>query len=236
MELIEVINYIKINHPEKAIDLLDSLDLVKSVIEDTLDSIQSSMNQSFAQRNFERVQLCLEIAKTTHPLINKIDKLLTELDIDGVDQEIERDENYEKRTVPNYEEYVVDNRVEHTLYENFTFKRPYGYRLNSKTRLVEVKTWHDMLLSVCEILFSIDRNIFLSLEKDKSMNGRKKKYFSMTAKGMREPRLIAEKVYIETNLSGNSIRNLIIKLLKKYDKSVELFKVYFRADYTEIKD
>lgn len=235
MELIEAINYIKVHHPEKAIDLLDSLDLVKSVIEDTLDSFQTSINQAYLKRDFESIQTYLELAKTTNPFINKIEELLTELDIDKIDQEVESDEDAEKRTIPNYDDYAVNNRAEHTLYENFTFKRPHGYRLNSTSRLIEVKTWHDMLLDICEKLYASDDQKFLTFEKNNAMNGRKKKYFSLNSENMREPRLVAGKIYIETNLSGNSIRNLIIKLLRNYDKSIEQFKVYFRADYSSLK-
>jgi len=39
---------------------------------------------------------------------------------------------------------------------------------------------------------------------------------------------------IETNLSGNDLRNLIIKLLKEYNIKITDYKVYFRADYTSL--
>lgn len=41
-------------------------------------------------------------------------------------------------------------------------------------------------------------------------------------------------IYITTNLSANSIRNLIIKCLKKYNMKISDFKIYFRADYSDL--
>jgi hypothetical protein len=41
-------------------------------------------------------------------------------------------------------------------------------------------------------------------------------------------------IWLETNLSGNGIRNLIIKILKEYKLKVNDVSVYFRADYSEL--
>jgi hypothetical protein len=51
---------------------------------------------------------------------------------------------------------------------------------------------------------------------------------------MRKPKFILDQVYIETNMSGNGVRNLILKMLKAYGYKATDFKVYFRADYTEL--
>ena len=108
----------------------------------------------------------------------------------------------------------MDNEVEHTLYENFTHIRPYGFKINS-SELVEVKTWQDMMLKTCEMFLSIDAEKFLRFENNKTMNGKKNKYFSTKKDGLRKPEKVADKIYIETNMSGNSIRNLIVKILKE---------------------
>ncbi len=42
----------------------------------------------------------------------------------------EVDEETEKKTIPNYSDYYVDTNVEHTLYEDYTHKRPCGFRIN----------------------------------------------------------------------------------------------------------
>lgn len=41
-------------------------------------------------------------------------------------------------------------------------------------------------------------------------------------------------IYIETNMSANSIRNLILKLLKEFSIPTNSFNVYLKADYTSL--
>ena len=74
----------------------------------------------------------------------------------------------------------------------------------------------------------------MGFENSKNMNGKKNKYFSMNPDDMRKPVMVAGKVYVETNMSGNAIRNLILKMLKEYGFKASDYKVYFRADYTDI--
>ena len=69
-----------------------------------------------------------------------------------------------------------------------------------------------------------------------SMNGKKRRYFSFDKEELRKPKMIANKIYVETNQSSNAIRNLIIKMLKKFNYNINDFKVYFRADYSSLND
>jgi len=39
---------------------------------------------------------------------------------------------------------------------------------------------------------------------------------------------------VETNLSANAMRNLIIKMLQKYNLKPSEFKVFLRADYSSL--
>jgi len=51
---------------------------------------------------------------------------------------------------------------------------------------------------------------------------------------MSNPKSILGKIYVETKLSANSLRNLIVNLLKEYNFKISDYKIYFRADYTEL--
>ena len=42
--------------------------------------------------------------------------------------------------------------------------------------------------------------------------------------------------YVETNLSADSIKNLIKRLLKEFDIPVVKYWVYLRADYTNMNE
>ena len=41
-------------------------------------------------------------------------------------------------------------------------------------------------------------------------------------------------IYVETNLSANGIRNLLIKILNKYNIKLSDYKIYLKADYSEL--
>lgn len=41
-------------------------------------------------------------------------------------------------------------------------------------------------------------------------------------------------IYIETNQSANSIRTLLIKVLNKYNINISQYKIFLRADYSEL--
>ena len=41
-------------------------------------------------------------------------------------------------------------------------------------------------------------------------------------------------LYVSTNQSANSIRNIIIHILRENKISVSAFKIYLRADYSEL--
>ena len=155
--------------------------------------------------------------------------------IDLLEVESEEDDSAVNVKVPydlNYSDYIVDEKVEHSLYEDFTHKRPFGFRLGNQN-IIEASTWQDVLLKTIEVLMATDEEKFISFEDDPTMNGRKRPYFSTEKSLMRKPKLINETIYVETNINANSVRNLLVKLLKKYDYKTNDFKVYLRADYTD---
>lgn len=235
MELKYFIEKIKEECPDKAIDISESLELLRTVINDIIEVFGYKMNLAVSNRDFQRLNNYKNIAEKAYYYENKIDEIISLLDVEEIQINEETDEETEKRIVPNYEKYIVDNKIEHTLYENFTHKRPFGFKLN-EDHIVEASTWKDILVKTCEILMAIDENKFMSFENNDAMNGKKKKYFSVNPNLMRKPRKIGDKIYIETNQSGNAIRNLIIKLLKEYNFKINDYKVYFRADYTNLNN
>ncbi|WP_058485354.1 hypothetical protein [Defluviitalea phaphyphila] len=235
MEINYLIEKIKEECPDKAIDISESLDLLRTVINDTIEIFGDKMNSAVLNRDFKKISIYKDMAESIHQYEKKIEELISLFEIDEIPINEETDEETEKRTIPNYEKYIVDNKIEHTLYENFTHKRPFGFKLN-EGKIIEASTWKDILVKTCEILMTIDENKFMSFENNDTMNGKKNKYFSVDPNLIRNPRKIGNKIYIETNQSGNSIRNLIIKLLKEYNFKISDYKVYFRADYTNLNN
>ena len=235
MDFNEVIDKLKEDFPDKAIDISESLELLREIINDAIEDIGNRINTAVTNRNFDNVTLYSNMAEEGYTYEKKIEDLITTLEVEKIDVPDETEEEVEKKTIPNYAEYVVDSKIEHTLYENFTHKRPAGFKINDH-KLIEVKTWQDVLVKTSEILMSIDENKFTSFENSSEMNGKKNKYFSTKSSDLRKARSVDGKIFIEMNQSGNAIRNLIAKMLKKYGFKINEYKVYFRADYSNINE
>lgn len=235
LDLENAMQIIKIEFPNKAIDLAESLELLKEVINDTMNAISHKSNDAFDKRDFAARRRYDEIAQFVYEYEQNLDQLITKIGVDATDfiEEEDKDEENERKKILNYADCIVDNNVEHTLYENFTHKRPYAFRMDDE-QAFETRTWQEMLIKTSELLFNIDSEKFLSFEYTPGMNGKKVKYIATSSDGMRRPQPILDKVFIETNMSGNGIRNLILKILKAYGVKVTDYKVYLRADYTEL--
>ena len=234
MNIRDLLTVIKDGFPDKAIDLSESLELLKETINDTMSEINNEVSKAYSNRDFDGVRNYAQIGENINHYEQKIDEFIELLEVDGIDETIDELEQDEagRTALPDYSAYCVDTNVEHTLYENFTHKRPFAFRINND-QIIEVKTWQEMLLKTCEFLIAIDEDRFMSFDTKPSMQGKKRKYFSRNDSEMRNPKLVSNRIYVETNISGNGVRNLLLKLLKEYGYKPSEYKVYLRADYTE---
>ena len=230
----ELIESICKSYPKKAKDIGESVGLLNMVIDELLGDINEDVTKALEGRDHKKATNCIEmhsqICEIYDENLNLIESLETEeKEVDVIEQTDEE----EKRVISDYNKYVVDHTVPHTLYENFEFKRPISFKL--KDSEIKVSTWIEVFLKTSEVLCKIDSPIFKSFVDDKNMNGRKKSYFSLTENNIRKPRkLECADIYIESNLSANSIKQIVIKMLRKYNIKVTDYIVYFRADYTEL--
>lgn len=67
-----------------------------------------------------------------------------------------------------------------------------------------------IILDTCKYLIKLDELRFKELVRNPKLNGIKSAYFSSDKKVVRRPIHIGSGIYIETNMSANSIRNLIL--------------------------
>jgi hypothetical protein len=232
MDYQELLNNIKNEFPDKAIDIIEGLELLRMLIDDTVETIGEKVNESFVEKQYDKLPYYSKLAEEMVTYEKKLKEVIDILDIEDLELEGKKEADEEKE-IPDYNQYTVDKNIEYSLYENFTHKRPYAFKLLDD-RLIRVKTWQEMLIKVCENLMKVDNEKIIRFEELEHMNGKKKKYFSSKSKGMRNPKRVANKIYVETNQSANSIRNLLIKILKEYGLKTGDLKIYLRADYTEI--
>ncbi len=220
--------------PSNAIDISESLELLKDTLDETIIAINQELSQAMNVRDFKNSEESIALAKSLYGYEKQLDQLIEMLDVELIEDEIDLDEatEIERIKIPNYGAYIVDTDVEHTLYEDFTHKRPHAFKINEDT-IIEVQTWKDLFIRTCELLGTVDGLKFRDFENNPKMNGKRRKYFSTDASKLRKPYKVND-IYIETNINGNGIRNLIIKMLQQYGFKINDFKVFLRADYTDL--
>lgn len=216
----DIIESIKIYLPESSVKISD-------ILEELLEEIELVMEHFLSegylpdQLNdiYEELQNITEEMKLGYGQLNLLGDIPS------------RKMNKNER--PNYEDYVVDNTIEHTLLENFTYIKPHGFMFLDK-ELIEAKSWKSLYIKACEIFLKLDENIFLYFENKTYMNGQTRSYFSKEKDNMDQPIKLLNKIYISTGFGANEFRDILIKILKEYNYDVRDFKVYFRADYNPL--
>lgn len=231
MDLMEMVKIIKEFFPEKAVELSEILGLLRDTMEDTRQDIKELMVLLFDQGQHEAMVPHNNLAAAMLEYMARVQEVQAALEPE--EQVIVGANEDDEPGLPDYQAYAVDSEVIHTLHEDFTYTRPAAFEF--KGQRYEVRTWQQMLTKTCEILMAIDPQRFATFEDDPSMRGRKQKRISTNPANIRSPyRLKDSEFYVETNLSANDMRYLIIKILRKYDLKISDFKVFLRADYTSL--
>lgn len=231
MDLNEMLRIIREFFPEKAVELSESLELLRDTMEDTRQDIKKLLDILYDQGQHDEMIPHIQLASSISEYITKTQELQTALELEDQLPLESDDEGEDKNELPDYQAYAVDSEVVHTLRESFTYTRPAAFEL--RERRMETRTWQAMLVNTCEILLGLDMERLMSFETDPAMRGRKQKMFSSDPTNMRKPiKIENSNLYVETNMSANAIRNLIIKMLQKYNIKPSEYKVYLRADYS----
>ena len=226
----ELIEAFKNDFPGEAIEIQECLDLLSQVLDEGVDSIKNKFNDVIDERDYIKWDLYKKIVQLIDNFRDQINGFASKLNVD-VDENM--DEADSERTIPNYENYRVDSNIPYTLYNDFTYKRPSGFELLGNR--YEANDWKSVLLNICELLISKDCVIFELFLNDKSMNGKKLKYFSKDENELRSPRRIGNTdIFVMTNMSANQIRTLISSMLRKYKINLSECKIYLRADYSSL--
>lgn len=231
-----LIDFIRQCFPEDASEISDVLDLLSLALDGLLSSANMKIAEFHKNKDYDKSIELLEFSKSISEIQEKINEYLALMSIDSENNEEELEEELdeieEQKTIPNYSDYVVDSSIPHTLYEDFTHKKVAAFSFNNKR--YQAKDWKDVLLQTCNLLADIDADKFSEFINDPVMKGRKISYFSRKHVDRKNTKMKNIDIYVWTNLSANSIRNLIRKLLKKFSIKITDFYVYLRADYTPL--
>lgn len=224
--------------PTSVGDIREALDLLATSIDTAIEQVGQKVSRSFSNKDFKKAaELSLNseeldsISKRIQEVIGDLDTII---DNRNIEEDSKKIDEVDEKTIPNYNDYLVDMEVEHNLYEDLTHKRPCAFKIEDTK--VEIKDWKGALVQTINYLAKKDPNIVRSFVDDFKMNGKKVIYFSrVKLPTMRAPREIKlANIYVETNLSANGIRNLLIKMLNKYRIKLSDYKIYLKADYSEL--
>lgn len=196
------------------------------------------MNKSFANKDFKKAAELSLNSEELDSISKKIQEAIGDLDTIIDNRNIEEDsrkiDESDEKSIPNYSDYLVDINIEHNLYEDLTHKRPCAFKIEGTK--IEIKDWKGALVQTINYLAKKDSAIVRSFVDDSKMNGKKVIYFSRvklpTMRAARE--ITSANIYVETNLSANGIRNLLIKMLNKYNIKLSDYKIYLKADYSDL--
>jgi len=126
----------------------------------------------------------------------------------------------EAKEVWNYENISMDILSEdkefYTLEDNvdITGKKPIAFELNRAK--YNVRSWKEILIKTLEVLSDLDYNHVKSFTYDSDFQGRERRIVSKNMDEMRKAEKIKDDIYVETNLSANSIIANIKLICEKF--------------------
>lgn len=123
------------------------------------------------------------------------------------------------------------NREEpHTLDEDFTYKRPYGFILDGQGT-TGITTWRRLFELICQQLLRRDRGCFHALPDNPDFISNRGHHNSSRDPGhLRKASRLENGLYAESNLSANSFRDLIRRLLVTFELSEANLQLFLRED------
>lgn len=231
---------IKTDFPKETKGLNDAFDSVINSINGIYDSMNKKIKILLDNQLFDDIEHHINNSKQIIEIKNQLVECIGSLeDEESLAEEIasvDDDEEKESNSIPNYKDYVLDRSVGYSLAEDFTHSKACGFTFWDEYNEVANMKW--VLIEFCAILAMLDEDKMRSMINDESMKGRKISYFSdapIVIDGVvKNEQILETGIYVWTSLNCNTIKNIIIMLLKKYDIDSNDFKIHLRADYKEL--
>ncbi len=236
MNIESLIDFCKQKFPERTIDLCEAIDLIVDALTNIKSDLGKSMSTLIDNDDYDSVDEYKNHAKAVAQIIQNLNNISNDITIDNLEDEEQTAEAIESNNNDiNYNDKIfnADSNIPHTLYEDFTYTKPAGIEIENT--YLEANEWRDVFNKCCQYLLNKDRDIFASFLTDTTMQGRKCKYFSYDSSELREGvRIKGSKIYIEYNVSATFVRNIIIKMLEKYEIPKRNCHIFIRRDLTSL--
>lgn len=239
MNIEKILEFIDKEVPGHSEEIRSAMELLTNTVENTRCAIDGAVGKLATKREYnkanEYIQMSQELAEVVD-FINSFNKKYTIIQDEKPGVPTEDDVQDEVETVNgkiNYEKYRVDEDVAYNLYTDFTHKKPAAFSMDGKK--YPARKWQYVFIQTCELLVKKDPDIFNTFVADGMMQGRTRAYFSFAPEDIRKPKKITgTNIYVERNLSANTIRNIIINMLEKYNVSKTSYQIYLSKDLTPL--
>ena len=211
--------------------ILTNLETVRQNLLELSDDIWLSIDHNDSQALEEGVQF----KRTYNEKLEEFDRLVTDLsglvqgftsvriDDAAEPQPVARSGVESQRLIRE-----LDKDTPHSLSEDFTYTRPYGFVL-SEYAANDLLTWRQMYAAFCKVLAGRDPERF-QLLPDNPRFASRRKHFSRERHDLRNGQLVAPGVYAEMHMSANSVRDIMSRLLQEFNLDQNDLKIYLRQD------
>lgn len=233
----KLLSFFKEEFPKDAIDIQACIEWLNQCIAGSKDRIINIIIPKVCNNmEYQKVKLYTDLLEFLDSKKSSLDEYYDLLEInEETQQNIINDEELDSNeTTPNYELLKIDSDIAYSIFEDFTYTRPHGFELFGKRYMA--KDWKEVFVKTCEVLAQRDLNLFESFVNDSSMQGKKVAYFCNDIKTVvRNPvKVKGTSVFVMTNMSANSVRNVIERMLRKYKIKTSSYKIFLRADYSSL--
>lgn len=209
-ELRKILKQIREKQPENFKDFKDLLVMMDCKLEEVIEKIQEEITEKINNKDFQDIEDLTKFAQACTETQKEIEIFLKEND--GEKQEKNEDKD-----------------VVHYLYEDFTGKKPFGFKIED-SGFTKVSSWKEMLVKTCKLLHRKDSKKFLNFENISYLNGKTRKHFTKDKSLLNNPELINGEIYAETNLSSKGTCKLIKNIIKEYDYNIKDYRIYLKFE------
>lgn len=242
MEIENIIEFLKKETPEHE-DLLNvAYEAICNLLKAEQKNIDNRISELLSERDYIKVNEYVQMSKEVSDMISIVEAIGDKYELyDNVEKmpnERKLVADIEEICISNtkrinYEEFRVDENMPFTLMTDFRYMKPAAFSLDGMR--YPARLWKLVFIKTCELLWEKNRTIFEGFIDDRFMQGKTRTYFSKDSSGMAKPELIHDtEIFVETNLSANNIRDVIIRMLEKYRIPTAAYQIYLSKDLSPL--
>jgi hypothetical protein len=217
---------------KRILDILTDLERVRENLLALSDDIWMSIDHNDSQAMREGVEFkgqYNEKLADFDRLAGELSKLVQQF----TKVQVEEEEEQDAADVPGDNQRIIrelDKETPHSLDEDFTYKRPFGFVLGEFARK-DIVTWRRMYELTCRHLAQLKPEVFRGLPTNPSFVSRRGNPSFATDPGrLRAAMRVSDEIYAEINLSANSLRDNMRELLQAFGLPADAMRVYLRED------